>query len=175
MAQNRILLDESIVIDLRSLISQGDFLDLAACRGRGWKLVCFDDKAIYDSDADRLAAAVQSAGHNSICAVVLSKLRSETTGYEAIEFPATKAGIEEWQGSTDDDVLQTTLNTSIIFDKMVDFVVLRTGDVGYTIYAGAPAFLKMATDVDVTIADVYAIGRFVNDQALLKMYSPIVL
>lgn len=147
---NFILLQLNLKMELRSLLRDEIWLDEKAIKIRNWNIAFSDDNGIYDDDAAALGKAMQYMGCKQFCAMpvcwattdgIVNKFDYPIEN-KAFLFDASEDGIEEFQKARWYDI---NLGACIFFDEKLSFLVLRTGDVVHTLYAGTQEFIDIAT------------------------------
>ena len=147
---NFIVLNKALKMKLRSLIRDDIWFNEAEIKKRNWHISFSDDNGIYDEDAKSLGDAMQFMGARKFCAMPVCWATCDGTenefGYpienKAFLFDSSEDGVEEFQKVRWYDI---NLSDCIFFDENLSFLVLRTGGVIHTLYAGTQEFIKIAT------------------------------
>lgn len=147
---NFIPLQPALKMTLRSLLRDEIWLNEGAIQARKWYIAFSDDNGIYDEDAAALGKAMQHMGCKQFCAMPVCWATHDGIvnefGYpienKAFLFDASEEGVEEFQKERWYNI---NLSGCIFFDEELSFLVLRTGDVMHTLYAGTQEFIDIAT------------------------------
>ncbi len=118
------------------LYSEQQF-DYVEIRKLGWEIFYIDDKAIFDEESTHFEEAMRKLGCDSFFVATTLSILDDSSNIKAIKFPSNKYAIEKFQDANE---FEMSLNDCLIFSIPINFAILRTGEVFYTLYAGPPTF-----------------------------------
>lgn len=126
---------------LKTLLSGLASFDPAALVNHDWVMGGIDDIALFGSDANNLASAMHLFNVHNFYVARTDEILSQGLQVIAYSFEASGAGIELFQSPQWFDL---NVNDCLIFSIPLQFAVIRTAGVEYTLYAGEWRFLELA-------------------------------
>ncbi len=161
-------IDQSTWNELRCSVIKDNLLSLNFLDRYFWKAVIFDDNALDFSMLEQALLKLDVAEYYCVPVVDLKMSSVEARILKIV------VGSKDWQKfmEFDENDFSANLEDCVFFSSPLKFLVLRTGFVEHTIYAGTDEFLLPATSVDLGEERVIAIGEHWPKSSVFDYYDP---
>lgn len=143
-----------------------DFVSLECLIQNKWKAVIFDDN---NFDFGALEGALETLGITKYYVVPIDDISLPPTSRRILEI---KTGSRGWQPffQFDADGFSMCLEDCVLFSSPIKFIVVRTGHVRHTIYAGPEHFVQRATGIWSLESPVSLLGDHWPDGRVIEYY-----
>jgi len=156
---------------LKEFIYDGDLLAIEAISYNDWKVVIIDDKYISENAVNNLSRSILSMGIHAYYSLPIRDLYTENENSNLKQYSSVEPNWADFY-DIDENGRVDELEDCIFFSAPLKFLLLRTGDVRHTIYAGPKDFLQSATGISFSNQSAICIGSNWFDDRIENLYQP---